>query len=229
MKKGDATKQEILSISERLFCTKGYEETSVQDILDIMHGTKGGFYHHFPTKAAVLETLCRNKADSFMTSAQRKMESVNDRVKRVNLLFQEMNPLRMEEISYMTMLLPILDKPEGMSVRVVYQEALLNAFHDALDAEIIKGTEEGVFLPVASDLATALLTLMNSCWLEASKLLIQAIEANRRCDSGMLYSMLTRYRRIMETLLDAPYGSMVLMDLENLDKLALHLTMTKRS
>ena len=47
MKKGDARREELLATAERLFCTKGYEKTSVQDILDEMGFSKGGFYHHF--------------------------------------------------------------------------------------------------------------------------------------------------------------------------------------
>ena len=34
MRKGDARREELLSTAERLFCAKGYEGTSVQDIID---------------------------------------------------------------------------------------------------------------------------------------------------------------------------------------------------
>ena len=58
MKKGDARRGELLATAERLFYTKGYEQTSVQDILTAMHFSKGGFYHHFDSKLAVLEAIC---------------------------------------------------------------------------------------------------------------------------------------------------------------------------
>ena len=41
MKKGDLRKQEILQTAEKLFCRKGYEQTSVQDILDQLKTSKG--------------------------------------------------------------------------------------------------------------------------------------------------------------------------------------------
>ena len=119
MRKGDATRQEILSIADRLFCTKGYDNTSVQDILDILHGSKGGFYHHFPSKGAVLETLCREKAEKAHTEAEEAMSVQTDTMQRLNTLFRYVNPLRMENMAFMDMLLPLLDRPEGMSVRVV--------------------------------------------------------------------------------------------------------------
>ena len=34
MKKGDARREELLATAERLFCSRGYEGTSVQDIID---------------------------------------------------------------------------------------------------------------------------------------------------------------------------------------------------
>ena len=54
MKKGELRRQEILDTAERLFLSRGYEQTSVQDILDEMGLSKGGFYHHFDTKMALL-------------------------------------------------------------------------------------------------------------------------------------------------------------------------------
>lgn len=55
LKKGDARRGELLAAAEKLFYTKGYENTSVQDILDAVGFSKGGFYHHFDSKLAVLE------------------------------------------------------------------------------------------------------------------------------------------------------------------------------
>ena len=63
MKKGDLRKQEILHTAEQLFCRKGYEQTSIQDILDQLHSSKGSFYHHFISKEALLEGICRKRAD----------------------------------------------------------------------------------------------------------------------------------------------------------------------
>ena len=50
MRKGDIRKQEILATAEQLFCRNGYEQTSVQDIIDCLHSSKGSFYHHYASK-----------------------------------------------------------------------------------------------------------------------------------------------------------------------------------
>ena len=64
LKKGDARRGELLAASEKLFYTKGYENTSVQDIMDAVGFSKGGFYHHFDSKLAVLEAICQSVDDA---------------------------------------------------------------------------------------------------------------------------------------------------------------------
>ena len=64
MRKGDEKRQDILSVAERLFCQKGYKETSVQDILDVLKTSKGSFYHHFESKEQVLQKICESRAEA---------------------------------------------------------------------------------------------------------------------------------------------------------------------
>ena len=48
--KGAQTRQNIIEKSLRLFCVKGYYNTSINDILKATGLTKGGLYGHFPSK-----------------------------------------------------------------------------------------------------------------------------------------------------------------------------------
>lgn len=51
--KGIQTRQNIVEKSLRLFCIKGYYNTSINDILEAIGLTKGGFYGHFRSKEAL--------------------------------------------------------------------------------------------------------------------------------------------------------------------------------
>lgn len=67
----EETHQLILDVSTKLFWEKGYEQTSLQDILDGMGGlTKGAIYHHFRSKEeiliAVVERMSRDNTVSMM-------------------------------------------------------------------------------------------------------------------------------------------------------------------
>ncbi|HID1127870.1 TPA: TetR/AcrR family transcriptional regulator [Clostridioides difficile] len=47
----------ILDVSTRLFSTKGYDKTSLQDIINETKLSKGAIYHHFASKEDILETI----------------------------------------------------------------------------------------------------------------------------------------------------------------------------
>ena len=55
--KGEKRKQELLNIAYELFIQKGYEETSIDDIITQAHIAKGTYYYHFPSKEATLEAV----------------------------------------------------------------------------------------------------------------------------------------------------------------------------
>lgn len=51
----EETVEKILEVALRLFLEKGYDKTSIQDIIDGLGGlSKGAIYHHFKSKEAIL-------------------------------------------------------------------------------------------------------------------------------------------------------------------------------
>ena len=50
-------KQEILNAAQNLFASKGYQETSVSDIMNMAGGAKGMFYYCFQSKEEVMYAL----------------------------------------------------------------------------------------------------------------------------------------------------------------------------
>jgi len=53
----DAKRSEILDIALSLVYSKGYEQMTIQDILDGLRISRGAFYHYFDSKQALLEAL----------------------------------------------------------------------------------------------------------------------------------------------------------------------------
>ena len=54
----EVTVEKILEVSERLFLEKGYDNTTIQDIVDELGGlTKGAIYHHFKSKEDIMDAL----------------------------------------------------------------------------------------------------------------------------------------------------------------------------
>ena len=56
-KKTRNTKAKIVSAAWKLFYEQGYEETTVEEIIEESHTSRGSFYHYFDGKDALLSSL----------------------------------------------------------------------------------------------------------------------------------------------------------------------------
>lgn len=66
----------ILEVAYRLFMKKGYEHTSIQDIIDNLGGlSKGAIYHHFKSKEDILFTV----TDKMTEESNRMLAVIRDR------------------------------------------------------------------------------------------------------------------------------------------------------
>ncbi|TKH46201.1 helix-turn-helix transcriptional regulator, partial [Bacillus cereus] len=57
VKEYEERRKEILETAERLFLTKGYTKTTVNDILKEIGIAKGTFYHYFKSKEEVMDEI----------------------------------------------------------------------------------------------------------------------------------------------------------------------------
>lgn len=51
-------KEEIIGAAQRLFLLKGYDNTSIAEIMKEVGGAKGMFYHFFQNKEEIMQTIC---------------------------------------------------------------------------------------------------------------------------------------------------------------------------
>lgn len=77
MLKNSDKKNELIMIAEKLFVEKGYEETSVEDILKVSGLSKGGFYHYFKSKDEVLTESINNIIDKLLEQLEPIVDDKN--------------------------------------------------------------------------------------------------------------------------------------------------------
>ncbi|HYM97188.1 MAG TPA: TetR/AcrR family transcriptional regulator [Candidatus Sulfotelmatobacter sp.] len=56
----------FLDVAQRLIQTKGYEQMSIQDVLDELDASRGALYHYFDSKQALLDGVVDRFADAAM-------------------------------------------------------------------------------------------------------------------------------------------------------------------
>lgn len=59
-------KKDIMNTALRLFLTKGYSKTSIQNILDALSLSKGGFYHHYKSKEELIDAIAADRAKFYL-------------------------------------------------------------------------------------------------------------------------------------------------------------------
>ena len=214
MRKGESKRQEMLNAAEQLFLSKGYEATSVQDILDALHASKGGFYHHFASKEDVLRVLCSQHAERAAAWTAQALEGAADDMARINAVLRGFTPLRRQEADFLHMLMPAISRPEGRAMALIYQDALMERFLPLLARQIATATVSGTLCPPVRALEEDVLLLVNPCWMAI------AADLHARRDAAAMLPRLERTRRAIEVLLDAPYGSVEIVRLEEVLRLA---------
>ncbi|MGD8519484.1 MAG: helix-turn-helix domain-containing protein, partial [Anaerolineae bacterium] len=53
----DERRTELIACAQQLFYSKGYERTTVRDIVDALGVAKGTFYYYFDSKQQILEAM----------------------------------------------------------------------------------------------------------------------------------------------------------------------------
>lgn len=131
-KKGDTTQmarnkypeetiQKILDVSYRLFLEKGYEHTSIQDIVHAIGMSKGAIYHHFKSKDEILERICEQYySDIQWLDDILQDSSLNSLEKLKKIYYYELNDEKKR--SYDIIALPMLKNPNMIIMQL--QEAI---------------------------------------------------------------------------------------------------------
>lgn len=216
MRKGDAKRQQLLGEAEKLFCQRGYDKTSVQDILAAAGISKGGFYHHFDSKDEVLTALCQRRAERAAAFTADALDAAHTPMERINAVLRGFIPMRLEETAFLNMLLPVIARAEGRAIAMTYQDALESHFLPLLRAEI--SAAMGTVFPPVKDVESIVLNTVNHCWMGVAASLYNALREGRRPDTTVFLALLEKYRRAVEVLLDAPYGTVEIIRVEELEE-----------
>ena len=220
MKKGDLRKQEILETAEALFCRYGYENTSIQNILDQLNISKGSFYHHYISKESLLEGICRKRAEQNYASVSCLIDEDMPATVNLDILLSGMIPFRDEKLSFLLMLLPVFRLPEGRIVRMSYCNELLGQFKKAVIHEIEKGRSNEELVCQSPDItADLILSMINRLWTQLCDAIISEEDDGSKMDISVFLEYTECYRKMTEKILMLPYGSISLIDIPTISSM----------
>ncbi|MBR1710378.1 MAG: TetR/AcrR family transcriptional regulator [Clostridia bacterium] len=219
MKKGDLRRNEVIETAERLFYTKGYEKTSVQDILDEMHFSKGGFYHHFDSKLSLLQAICEQRTEETCEAAikngsrEYKYES-----ERLNAVLSSSALWNSGNAGFVSLLITVAYREDGALMREKMKNSQLRGMVPIVEEIVKSGLRKGEFYsPDTRATAELVLRLYMQFTDDIAFLLAEETDLNVLLEA--MVRKLWVYRGAIERILIAPLGSIILFDAEDLVKL----------
>lgn len=140
----EETVAKILDVAMRLFVEHGYEQTSMQDIIDGLGGlTKGAVYHHFSGK----EEIFLAAMDRVMASDVERLRAIRDAEgmtgrEKIQMMFQ--NGARGVDSSFFSQAEPELDPMKNPRMLAAeYQNLFDVSAHDLMLPAIEQGIRDG--------------------------------------------------------------------------------------
>ena len=158
----EVTVERILDVSQRLFLEKGYENTTIQDIVDELGGlTKGAVYHHFKSKEEIMDAV-----GDRMFFSNNPFEAVRGRTDLNGLQkLQEavrLNQSDQERVRLTAQSIPIAKSPRLLQEMIVSNRKVLTPYFLEL---IEEGNRDGSMHTNYPREIAELLPLLTSLWL----------------------------------------------------------------
>lgn len=175
-KQPEQWRKEILEAAQKLFLSKGYEETAVTDIMELAGGAKGMFYRFFQTKEEILQALGdRMFLENNPFEAVRGRSDLNGMQKIREVLALDRADKEREEISAQAV--PILKDPRILAAAVEANRRVLTPLWLEL---IEEGRRDGSVKTAYAKEISELLPLVNF-WLLPSVFPADTQEIRHKC------------------------------------------------
>lgn len=205
-------RKEILDTAQRLIYTKGYEQMSIQDILNELKISKGAFYHYFESKQALLEALIeqmRLEAEPIILPIIHNADL--PALDKLHRFFDASARWKTARKDYVLSLVSVWYADENALVRRKIEDNLIRWSTPLFVGIIQKGVAEGVFnTPYPDQIGELVLALLY----HIGDAMVEMIFSDREkaIEFAQAERMVCAYNDALERLLGAPTGSIRLMD-----------------
>lgn len=209
LKKPEVRSAELLDCAQRLFFERGYDNTTVNDIIREVGVSKGAFYHYFESKDALLEALGVRLANDFIADLQPILKDPSlDAIGRLNAVFADSRRLNAELAPQLKKTFYTVFKPENVVLFHRLDEAVSEVFAPIVAGILQEGVDEGVMdAPDPQAFAEMLLQLRLSMRAVMHRALRMADAGDLDQAAALLDERIRLYGITIDRLLKLPDGT----------------------
>jgi len=211
-------RNEILDVAQRLVYVTGYEQMSVQDILDELKISKGAFYHYFDSKMSLLDGL----VDRMLDEAELIMQPIVDAkdlpaLEKLRKFFDASGRWKTSRKTFMLDLLRVWYTDSNAILRIKQETAAFKRIAPLLAEIVRQGIAERVFTTGYPDQIVSVLLGLSQGIADAMAELLLSEEMPEDA-LQRLEAIACAYSQALERVLGAPAGSLPLVDVVMLEE-----------
>jgi AcrR family transcriptional regulator len=210
-------RNEILDVAQRFVYTKGYEQMTIQDILDELQISKGAFYHYFDSKQALLEALIEHMLDEGIQLILPIVQNPHlPAVEKLNSYFATIARWRTSRKAFFLALLRVWYTDDNAIVRQKLRSmSVIKRITSLLTGIILQGIQEGVLTTSYPDEVGGVVVALGFDFQEAFGSLLLSFD-QKRDDMVTIERTVAVYTDAIERVLGAPKDSLQFIDTETL-------------
>jgi AcrR family transcriptional regulator len=199
---------EFIDCALRLFLEKGYERTTINDVIAAASVSKGAFYHHFRAKEDLLEAIAARFAEQSQARAEEVLQNPKlNALERLNAQLAMTREWKVEHLPQLRVFaMLMLPENEVLYLRIV--NAVFAAIAPKFTMIIQQGIKEGVFDTFdARVVADLILSFGNGRLTLVMNAMTSARSGNAEGAAKMIFDRLKAEEAIIDRVLGLQKGS----------------------
>ncbi len=143
VKEHDVRRKELLDTAERLFITKGFNQTTINDIRQAVGIAKGTFYHYFKSKDDILDAMIERIIDQDLVRARAIVE--DQTISPIEKIAKILLAQRPEVGDSKESMIKVAHEPENLAMHVKTIVQSIQRLSPVITEVIIQGIDNGDF------------------------------------------------------------------------------------
>ncbi|AEQ50614.1 TetR/AcrR family transcriptional regulator [Pelagibacterium halotolerans] len=216
-----ARRAQLVDCAQILFATKGYEATTIGDVMAMAGVSKGGFYHHFQSKEALLEALAERMALQALATIEPILEDPwLDPFTRLNRVLRQLRIRKSETAPDVGKAFDAAFQPGNIVLFDRIRRAITAIVAPVISKVIADGVAEKVFdVPDPESCVEIILHLNAAAYDAVSAAMAERDRGERGPALDRLYRMMEMQGIAVDRLLGLPDGSLTWIEPGTLEKI----------
>jgi AcrR family transcriptional regulator len=209
IKHPEVRRAELLGVARGLFFERGYDATTVDDVIAKAGLSKGAFYYYFPSKDALLEALAEQMAKEALVQLDDILDDPTlNAVERLNGFLSRGRQLKAEQAPQILAMFETVFRPENVVLYHRTHAAVTAVMVPVLTSIIEQGISEGRFRVAHARTTAEIVLMLGAVTHDAvARLLVAKGDEESRAAVAAFEQRLTEQGIAVDRILGLPDGT----------------------